>query len=116
MGVTRSFAGPLRISDLLAIEAAEGRVPSTKELIDIAINWSSPMLLTKPEYLSFLEKVGETLWTKGNWSPASIRDWLSIWRTFVPQKLYKPVAAISFAEESPKVVGNGWRICLLRNN
>ena len=54
MGVTRSFAGPLRVSDLLAMEMAKGAVPSTPELIDMAIGWSQPMLLTKPELLSFV--------------------------------------------------------------
>jgi len=94
MGVTRSFAGPLRISDLLAIEAAEGRIPSTEELIDIAIGWSQPMLLTRPELFSFFERSLAPALERAGRGQAFIEVVKQVLER-LPEKLYRPVTDIA---------------------
>jgi len=96
MGVERSFAGPLRVSDLLAMEMAEGRVPTTEELIDVALGWTGagPAAITRPELFSFFEKsLAPALERAGRGSTfiGFVRDILER----VPEKLYRPVTDIA---------------------
>ena len=96
MGVERSFAGPLRVSDLLAMEMAEGNVPTTEELIDVALGWTGagPAAITRPELFSFFERSLAPALERAGRGQRFIEavKWVL---EKLPERLYRPVTDIA---------------------
>ncbi|RLB06400.1 MAG: hypothetical protein DRG83_00020 [Deltaproteobacteria bacterium] len=108
-GVSRSFAGPVRLSDLLALEEIRGTIPTTDELIDIALNWVTPFsLITRPQLLSFMSKELIPALQKASRPPYFI-DRVKAILEELPEKIYEPVSEIatpaSFPEKYSKLFG-----------
>jgi len=108
-GISRSFTGPVRISDLLALEEAQGTIPTTDELIDIALNWITPFsLITRPQLLSFMSKELIPALQKAS-RPSYFIDHVKAILEELPEKVYEPVSEIatlaSFPEKYSKLFG-----------
>ncbi|RLI83621.1 hypothetical protein DRP04_00920 [Archaeoglobales archaeon] len=108
-GVSRSFAGPVRLSDLLAMEEARGTIPTTDELIDIALNWVTPFsLITRPQLLSFTAKELIPALQKAG-RPSYFIDRVKAILEELPERIYEPVSEMttpaSFPEKYSKLFG-----------
>ena len=101
-GVSRSFSGPVRISDLLAIEEAKGTIPTTDELIEISLNWVTPFsLITRPQLLSFIAKELTPALQKAGRSQLFIK-YIKDLLEELPEKVYKPISDIATLGSFPK--------------